>query len=370
MTFGEKMRALMAERGISLRRLARETFDDVGHLSRVSRDLKPPSEELARALDGILHADGELLALAKVSPTRLALNGSLTPDEEERLRLAINRPSRLDAAVIESLETILAVQRRTEDSIGSWPLVEPVRAQVLAIEGMVTEASGPLRKPLLDVAAQWAQFAGWLHTSSGHQTRALEYFSRTLEWATEVGDQELVGVVMSWKGYVADKRGQIGPMIGMSQAAQQLRRSVGRVYDFYQEARGHAVLGDAAEVDRLTELAAQEAAEIRPETSRPWEYYYFAPGFFTLEHGVTYRILGRTDPARNGDAVELLSAGLRELPEDMRGSEWAGDFVYQLGRAYQQAGEHGEAAKVAAELDAMARPIGSKRLVRLAAELR
>lgn len=45
MTFGESMRTLMAERGISLRKLSALIPADLGYLSKISRDLKPLSKD-------------------------------------------------------------------------------------------------------------------------------------------------------------------------------------------------------------------------------------------------------------------------------------------------------------------------------------
>ncbi|GAA3961143.1 hypothetical protein GCM10023085_49480 [Actinomadura viridis] len=298
------------------------------------------------------------------------VDGDFTPDDRERLDLAASRPERVDLVVVESLATILAAQRRTEDVIGAVPLIEPVRAQLAAIASMVAEARGSVRAPLVDVAAQWAQFAGWLHGSVDRHGDALDYLNTTLDWATENGDQAMVGTVMSWKGHIAARAGQLGNMIGLSRAGQRSRRGLGRVYDLYQEARGHALLGDAAAVDRLTSRAQEETTQWGNAEGRPWEYYYAAPGFFTLEHGLTYRILGRTDPDRNATAVELLSKGLEDLPKEMRRSDWAGDFSYELGRAYLQAGERRQAAEIADDLEELARRNRSDRLAGLAATLR
>lgn len=364
-TFGEKMRALMAERGVSLRALAKTLPVDPGHLSRISRDLRPPSDEMAAQIDQALGADGELIVLARNSPARPAL----TPDDEERLLLAARRPVRIDPVVIQSLGTVLDAQRRIEDSVGSASLLEPVRAQVAAIACMVAGARGEVRVALLDIAAQWAQFAGWLHASLDRRAEALRHLGTALEWATEIDDRAMIGAVLSWRGHVAERAGEIGPMIGLSRAGQRTR-DMGRVYNLFQEARGHAVLGDADAVERLTATAREEAERRRSEDGRPWEYYYFAPGFFVLEHGTVYRILGRSHLSRNADAVELLTAGLNDLPPHMRGSEWAGEFVYQLGRAHVQAGERAEAANVAEDLDEMARRLGSGWLRGRAAELR
>lgn len=63
MSFGEVMRRLMAERGIALRAPARQVPCDAGYLSKVSHDLKPPSEHVAARLDDLLGADGELVTV-------------------------------------------------------------------------------------------------------------------------------------------------------------------------------------------------------------------------------------------------------------------------------------------------------------------
>lgn len=83
MTFGEMMRALMAERGISLRALARAIPANAGYLSKISRDLKPPSEEMAERIDAVLNAGGTLAALGRVTSARRVP----TPDDEDRRRL-------------------------------------------------------------------------------------------------------------------------------------------------------------------------------------------------------------------------------------------------------------------------------------------
>jgi transcriptional regulator with XRE-family HTH domain len=67
MTFGESMRALMAERDISLRTLAKSIPADVGHLSKISRDLRLPSEQMAERIDAVLGAGGALAALSRRS---------------------------------------------------------------------------------------------------------------------------------------------------------------------------------------------------------------------------------------------------------------------------------------------------------------
>jgi hypothetical protein len=47
-----------------------------------------------------------------------------------------------------------------EDSVGSHPLVAPTLAHLRVMEDLPTDARGVLRAEVVDVAAQWAQFAG------------------------------------------------------------------------------------------------------------------------------------------------------------------------------------------------------------------
>src|SRR6266849_2721229 len=66
--FGEEMRRLMAERGISLHQLAKIVNYDVGYLCKVKNGRKPPSAAIAARVDAALGAGGALAALAPIRP--------------------------------------------------------------------------------------------------------------------------------------------------------------------------------------------------------------------------------------------------------------------------------------------------------------
>jgi hypothetical protein len=366
MTFGEKMRALMAERGMSVRGLARAVPCDPSLISKISRDLERPSQRVAERIDEECGAGGALYALWEPA-------GAITPDDEDRLARAAQKPSRLDLRVVDSLATILAEWRRTEDVIGSTPLVDPVRSQLATIKRLVIEARGPVRPAIVHVAAQWSQYGGWLTANVGDLRAGRAWLDRALEWATEAGDANLISEVLSFKGHVAWMAEEIGPMIGLSAVS---RRRDGlypgqHAMSAAQQARGHAMAGDAYEAEQLLDEADRHAAAARERADEapPWLYYH-SPGFFELQRGLTYRYLGRYDPAYNRRAAAALVAGLQCLPAEMQRSEWAGEFVYQLGRAHLQAREREPAGVLAAELATLAEQTGSKRLARQAAALR
>jgi transcriptional regulator with XRE-family HTH domain len=287
--------------------------------------------------------------------------------DEERLLFAARNPRRLDRKAVEGFAGMLASQRRLEDDLGSAVLIEPVTAQLAVMAELVSEARGPLRPVITDLAAQYAQFCGWLSASAGRPAEASNaWLDRALEWAAEAGNTNMIANVMSFKGHIAWVAGRPGAVIGLSAAARRDRRVfiAQRAYDAGQEARGHAMTGDSPTTDRLLDEAADlaERAADHTDDTPPWQYYY-SPAFFTLQRGLAYRHLAAHHPQRNKLAVDLLTAGLAGLPDGLRGAEWAADFIHQLAIAHTQAGEPEQACARAAMVAAIGSETSSERLL-------
>ncbi len=68
--FGEQMRRVMAERGMSLHKLAKIVNYDVGYLCKVRNGQKPASPVMAARVDNALGAGGALIALAPAPPVK------------------------------------------------------------------------------------------------------------------------------------------------------------------------------------------------------------------------------------------------------------------------------------------------------------
>ncbi len=289
----------------------------------------------------------------------------LTPDDEDRLLFAARNPRRIDRKTVDSLAIMLDGQRHTEDAIGSESLIKPVRAQLAVIEDLVLETRGPVRLSLVHVAGQWAQFAGWLHMNAGRRAKAGALLDRALQWAVEAGEVNLISEVLSFQGYAARLAGQPGPVVGLSQAARRDRSAYpGQLaISTAQEAKGHAMMGESGEVDRLLGEADDLASVARehPDDSPPWLYYH-SPAFFELQRGDVYRYLGRDDAARNRQAIEALTAGMNGLDAEARSSEWAAVYTVRLAIAFVQAREPEQACAAVAGAIQTARDTNSSRL--------
>ncbi len=361
--FVTELRRLMAERGVSVRELARRAHYDNGHLSKVLNGHKAVTRDLGERIDDVLGTEGALTAL---TAPPLFDGASLGPGDGDRLGQAARQPRRLDSTVIRSLADVLAAQRRAEDALGSAALLKPVTAQLHVVEEMVREASVPLRLELLNTAQQWAQFAAWLHASIGDRVKANARFSQTLEWATEAGDATMAATVLSYKGYLAWHAGEIGPMIGLAQAAQRDKTvAVSQLaYAAGLEARGHA-LADCAntqsverKLDHMVELAAQLPGH--PEQQRPWAYWY-TPAFFDCQRGITYGYLSH-DPRYRQLALDALTAGYHDLGPDGQASEWGAAYLVRLASIHARGGDVGPACADATRAALIARQTGSAAL--------
>lgn len=358
--FPARLRELREIAGLSVRALTARAYVSRSYISELELGRKAPTVDIARRLDDALHAGGELAGLVT-----LATPDGMTGDDADRLAYTASRPRALDAATIDVLATLLAGQRRLEDAVGTLPVLPVAMTQLDLVARMVREARGPLRPRLVDVAGQWAQFAGWLHLAAGDDERAAALLDRAMEWAIEAGDDELVATVLSFKGHAAWLAHQVGPLIGLTEAAlRDPTVYVGqRAYDWYQLARGHAAAGDTRPaMDALAtgvDLAAEAAEFTGP--AAPW-HYYRTPAFFTLEAGLVHRLLGRDDRHHAERAVRLLTDGLADLPGDQAGAEWAAAYAGELVAAHLSVSDAAAAEVVLRRVRAAAEATGSVRL--------
>lgn len=169
-----RLRALREERRLSHRDLSRLAAYSHTIIREVETGRKSPTPEFASRLDEVLATGGVLPRLVTVP----ALQEPLTADDADRLGYIARHPQRVDAVAVGALSVMLADYRQREDAIGSTPLLVPVTAELGRIGDLLRDAHGPVRHQLVDVAAQWAQFLGWLNTATSRPVVADTWLDR------------------------------------------------------------------------------------------------------------------------------------------------------------------------------------------------
>ncbi len=147
-------------------------------------------------------------------------------------------------------------------------------AQLNVIAGLARDARGRVRHALLEVTSHYDQFAAWMRQDSMDAAGAIAHYDRAMEAAQEIADADMITSVLSLKSHLAWSVGDAGRAIGLAQAGQRDPR---RVSDAVlalvtqQEARGHALDGDAEATERTLDRSAELTTPPPsiPRTPRP-----------------------------------------------------------------------------------------------------
>jgi hypothetical protein len=182
---------------------------------------------------------------------------------------------------------MLADLRELDDRLGSAPVHGPAVAQTRTAEHIARETPGRLHVKALSLAAEHVYFCGWLADHTGQFDRANKLYDRALTQAVEVGNPSLVSELLSMKGYVAWKRGDLARTIRLSQAAQRDPAvfPTQHAISAMQEARTWGAVGDASAADRKLMEADALIANSEHCKDRPVWLYYHTAAFFAVQRG-------------------------------------------------------------------------------------
>jgi transcriptional regulator with XRE-family HTH domain len=323
-SFGAALRRLRLGAGLSQPQLANLVPISQTSLSRYENEKQAVDPIVARRLDELLHADGELLAALPEMATDV-----LTSDDRARIRHGIAYPSRVDAATVTALADVLAAQRRLDDTLGPALILPATLEQHATVTEMLRHAEGPHRDELAAVVAQYTQVAGWLRAELRHDQEAVRLLADAEQLSDEIGSGELAAQAANFRGWLARQQGLPLAVVRWFLAAHHTpgAHPAQRVGDAAQAAQGYAMLGQRDDARRLLDVAGDlidvAERELPPDTA-----YWLTPTFHRLNIGLAH--LALDEPA---DAAEHLAAGLAGLPEEQAQAEWAGEYRAALERA-------------------------------------
>lgn len=232
-------------------------------------------------------------------------------DELQHMTAALADAHRyLDGTVTDYFRRQLAHAKADDGALGFSPL--PVVLGLLgAIERHARDVKPQVRRDLLIVGGEAAEFAGWLYRDGGDLDRALFWHDRASEWAQEAGDLQMQGYVLLRKAQVAYDEREPVRMLTLSQAVQtgpwQLPNRV-RAEALQQEARADAMLGASTNaVQRKLDAARRllHTVDLRGADTHLGAHYDDA--LLTMQTAVCYSEAGH--PRRS---IELYDDALTE----------------------------------------------------------
>jgi hypothetical protein len=166
--------------------------------------------------------------------------------------IAARHPRRVDAATVCALADVLATTRRLEDQIGSAAVLPGIRGNCAVARSLLADARPPIRDRVGALAGELHQYLGWLLAETGHPEQARAEYDAALALGVKIDDPHLTSLALSYQGHLAWMLDDPHGAIALSRAARRdTRVFIGQqAYNAYQEARGWAMVGELAEVDR------------------------------------------------------------------------------------------------------------------------
>ncbi|GAB3172727.1 hypothetical protein GCM10027059_42610 [Myceligenerans halotolerans] len=193
--FGPYLESLRKERGWSLRRLGEHVHISHQHVWDLERGKKRPSLQAAELLDDALDAGGRLVDMVRPVADPIEAPGRSLAD-------AIRTPLQGSAdLILEHLHSQLGMLAAVDGKHGA-------HAALVGTRGVVDVATAVARHTdddagLLSLAAQAAEFVGWLYRDTADATRASHWYERAMEFAQAGGDMAMQGFVLLRKSQMA-----------------------------------------------------------------------------------------------------------------------------------------------------------------------
>lgn len=205
-------------------------------------------------------------------------------EEQQRIASALSKPSRVDTATIEHIETVLWRCQRQDDALGPQAALDTVLAQRNLARVLVRECPAPLRPRMLSVLSNASRHAGWLSFDLNDFDSARYYYEDARALAHEAENIELGAFVLCNMSHLATWQRQ--PRIGIDHAVaagEWAKRTDGvslRAYAADVAARAYAADGQSEAC--LAALDAAAAALTMVGDQQPGYVYFYGEGLHTM----------------------------------------------------------------------------------------
>ncbi len=302
--------------------------------------------------------------LLKGGIAAVALPG-LGLDELQHVAHALDDAHRyLDGPVVDYFRRVLEKAKRDDGALGPKKTLPVMLGLLGAIESQARDVKPSVRRELLALGADGAEFAGWLYRDIQQPQAAVFWYDRAMEWAQEADNAAMQGYVLLKKSQMAYDDRDALRMLTLAQAAGhdrwQLPARV-RAEVTQQEALGRAMLGDPLDIVRGQLADAETLLTNAPEDKPDALGAYFNRHTRLLRDAITYTEAGK--PSLSADLFsDVMSTGTLSHRD-------TGFFNARRAAALALSGEPDEAAKIGTASAVVAHEVKSERTVRVLGEV-
>jgi tetratricopeptide (TPR) repeat protein len=277
--------------------------------------------------------------------------GGISPDDAARLLAALAEPRRTDVEIVRHFEQALGAQRAASRLLRPSDLVEALTPSYELMGHFRRDAKPGVRRELLRLRSEYAQFIGRMHHDAGNHAEACRWSDASLRAATQARDGTLVAFTLARRTSLAAAEGDAAEVLDLARAARAPAGLPAEIstLSLRCEAHGHAMAGDADDCRR----ALDQSAELVGKATGGLGYASgYSMSFHLVQAAGCLARLGRTE-----EAIQLYE---RELPSFAPSREQALNLA-RLASAYATEGERDRAGRAACRALAIARRTGAVR---------
>lgn len=284
----------------------------------------------------------------------------LDPDEQERLVQAIALPRRVDAPVIDHIETMLQHCKRQEDALGSRMVLDTVLTQRRLIHGLLADCPERHRPRLLSVYSDMSTSIGYYFFDLNDLDSARYYCDQARVAAHDAGNPDLGIYALCEMSYFASWQGKASASIDLVASAESLLTKTDdplmRVGVAQRAATAYATDGQykacMVKLERAHDSLVS-AGQVPVESP----LYFYNEGYLISHRSECLLRLGKPQ-----EAAASASAGLRLYDKSF--VDGYAVCTLHLGNARLQAGEIDEATRIISGAASLAAQTHSARLVK------
>jgi transcriptional regulator with XRE-family HTH domain len=318
-TFGQELRRRRLERDLSLSQLSALVHYTKGHLSKIENGGKRPGRDLARRLDQVLCARGELARLLpEVSATFAADEPEAwvprLPAIPARHPDAVGLPLSIGGAAFDAYAALLldlrVLGQRTRPAdvltVGA-PFVE-----TLCKIAQLSDSND--RAAALHLASRYAEYLGWMAQENTDDNGAVWWIRRAMALAGRAGDVTMTGYAHIRMAELAIYRDDaVGVLRYAGYALNQASDNRTRAVAYQRIAQGHAIRNEEADCRRALDqsTAAGDRRDERDATTGVPPL-----GGTTMPNPAAFvRGWCMLDLARTAEAIEALQPQFAQIAE-------------------------------------------------------